>query len=113
MHAIQNSSGRKCEAMSLGKTVRDLNNARQTGKDGGVWEEERGTEDERREGGIAEIISISSKDERESPAVGASDDVTTRQTRPASAQPGRTLRRLRPPRPRAKQRKQRELTRTT
>ena len=26
--------------MSVGKTVRDLNNARQTGKDGGVWEEE-------------------------------------------------------------------------
>ena len=43
MHAIQNSSGRKCEAMSVGKTVRDLNNARQTGQDGGAWEEERGT----------------------------------------------------------------------
>ena len=37
MHAIQNSSDRKCEAMSVGKTVRDLNNAKQTGKDGGVY----------------------------------------------------------------------------
>ena len=35
MHAIQNSSGRKCEAMSVGKTVRDLNNTRQIDRDGG------------------------------------------------------------------------------
>ena len=41
MHAIQNSSDRKCEAMSVGKTVRDLNNTRQTDRDGGVWKRKR------------------------------------------------------------------------
>ena len=55
MHAIQKSSGRKCEAMSVGKTVRDLNSTRQTGRDGGVWETKR-TKGGKREVGIAGII---------------------------------------------------------
>ena len=41
--------------MSVGKTVRDLNSTRQTGKDGGVWETKR-TKGGKREVGIAGII---------------------------------------------------------
>ena len=97
MHAIQNSSDRKCEAKSVGKAVRDLNNTRQTDRDGGVWKEKRNVR-KRREMGLADIISFHRQmKESKSPAEGASDDITTRRIRPASAQPGRTLRRLGPP----------------